>query len=371
MATPPCTRDYSTVGAGGGLQSQLRHRGLPGRPRPHTVRAHADQTTWASRSRAPEAWAPGLPVPALLPSCGSPPTPRYSSGPVPGARCDGLPSHHRRGVRSSGGPGRASTGRRVEESRASATEPVPSGRGSGLGVRAPRQDAALGARRPPLREQASQQQHLAGADHKQHDGLAHRPAGHPAPQVLGLGPVLGLPQPVMRLGLDHGLQRPVDGHAGRLHLGGKRRAGTLQTLGQSGTQHGRCCRQRPRSRLLDATSRVRSGSYLTLATSLTRLRGGKQLAQSHAGPGDRAHVSGPEPSSRALPCALTHKGVPTATGRTRRNGEGTGEDVRTRLRLTQDVAFLEESLLLLPVTTYGHDAGTLSKSIRSIVPSAW
>lgn len=52
---------------------------------------------------------------------------------------------------------------------------------------------------PPLGEEALEQQHLADADHKQGDGLAHGPVRDPAIQVLGPGPVLGLPQPVVRL----------------------------------------------------------------------------------------------------------------------------------------------------------------------------
>lgn len=89
--------------------------------------------------------------------------------------------------------------------------------------RAQEQSTQLGVDRPAhgsfFCEEALQQQHLAEADHEQGDRLANRPVRDAAVQVFGPGPVLGLPEPVMRLGVNHGLQSFVDGHAGGLHLG--------------------------------------------------------------------------------------------------------------------------------------------------------
>lgn len=113
---------------GAALQSRLRHRGLPGEPRAHTVRPHTDQTTQASRSCAPDAWAPGasrahppalprqLPNPTLNPASSAGHTVRWAA--AGGTRAS---------ICLEGEPRACVPGR----------EPVASGCGSSRGVRAP------------------------------------------------------------------------------------------------------------------------------------------------------------------------------------------------------------------------------------------
>lgn len=108
-------------------------------------------------------------------------------------------------------------------------EPVTKGSCSVLGWEGPGSRAPqLGVDHPAdgslFCEEAFQQQHLAEADHEQRDRLTNRPVRDSAIQVFGPGPVLGLPEPVMRLRVNHRLQSLVDGHTGGLHLGRKRRA---------------------------------------------------------------------------------------------------------------------------------------------------
>lgn len=72
-------------------------------------------------------------------------------------------------------------------------------------------------------------------------------------------------------------------------------------------------------------------------------------------------LSQSQASEHCLVPSLT-KARPLPRGGPRRlNWEGTGEDVGTRIHQTQNMAFLRDSLLLLPVTTYGYDTGALSK----------
>lgn len=95
-----------------------------------------------------------------------------------------------------------------------------------------------------LSEETFEQHHLPNADHEEDDGFPNRPIRDAPVEVLSPAAVLCFPQAVVSLGVDHRVQRLVDGDAGRLHLGGQARSVTQGArLGQGEGQRCWVCQR--------------------------------------------------------------------------------------------------------------------------------
>lgn len=66
----------------------------------------------------------------------------------------------------------------------------------------------------PVREEASQQDHLADADNQKDNGFSDRPERHTSVEVLCPAASLGLTEAEVCLVVDDRLQGLMDGHAG-------------------------------------------------------------------------------------------------------------------------------------------------------------